>query len=314
MNYDWMGPAATAAVVTAIVTLFTSYRNHSLDQVTSERSTWRLRIKTAIQELLAAFGDSKATVLALQMVKSEINPYGRFTTNMEIEQPAQNSNKPCKFLQKLFAVKKKKTIDNAPYYLRDGHIWNAISDYEAAPADRKALDTLIVLLELLLKFDWERSKREVAGFTTLIPAVLLCAVGSISFALGTTNEIELGAILSYAAVVFAIFLLLIFLPPYCLFKGSVAHEPSNVKTFLASFLVIVPAIISYLCLLAGNQHFSMLVASIASGVSAFLSIIAAGKRDIERRYISMIRSAIDGACSKTKEVTKGTSPELTPEA
>lgn len=314
MNYDWIGPAVTAAIVTAIVTLFTSHRNHSLNQVTSERSAWRLRIKTAIQELLAAFGNSQATVLALQKVKSEINPYGRFTTNMEIEQPAQNSDKTCKFLQKLFAVKKKKTIDNAPYYLRDGHIWNAISDYEAAPADHKALDTLIVLLELLLKFDWERSKREVAGFTTLIPAVLLCAVGSISFALSTANEIELGALLSYTVVVFVVSLLFILLLPYCLFKSSAAHKPGNIKSFLVSILVIVPAMTSYFCLFTGNQHFSMLVATISSGGSAFLSIIASGKRDIERKYISMTRSAIDGACSKTKELTNDTSPKLTPEA
>ncbi len=313
MNYDWIGPAVTAAIVTAIVTLFTSHRNHSLNQITSERSAWRLRIKTAIQDLLDAFGNSQATVLALQKVKSEINPYGRFTTNMEIEQPAQNPGKPYKFLQKLFEAKKKKTIDNAPYYLRDGHIWNAISDFEAAPADRKALDTLIVLLELLLKFDWERSKREVAGFTTLMPTVLLCAVGSISFALSTANENDFGALLSYTVVVYVISLLLILLPPYCLFKSSAAHKPGNIKSILASILVMVPAMFSYFCLFTANQHFSMLVATIASSGSAFLSIIAAGKRDIERRYISMIRSAIDGACSKTKELTNGTSPKLTSE-
>lgn len=295
MNYDWIGPAVTAAIITAIVTLFTSHRNYSLTQITSERSAWRLRIKEAIQNLLVAFNDARETELALQKIKSEINPYGRFTTSKEIEQAAQNANKFRNPLRKLLGAKKKKSKEDASYYLRDGHIWKAISDYEADLDNHKKLEALIVMLELLLKFDWDRSKREVAGFTTLLPTIISCAVGAVSFAFGITNRIDFWGI----GRVFAISLFFILFPPYCSTKSSATRRLSIIKSILVSILVTVPFMTSYLFLFTEELHFSWLAATIAFGTSGFLSIIATTKRDIEWQYISMIQDATNKMHSKT---------------
>lgn len=297
MDYSWIGPAVTAAIITAIITLFTTHRNNSLDYITSERSTWRLRIKTAIQELLATFCDSAATELALQKIKSELNPYGKFTENLDTAQPVQSSPSKPKF-------KSKKKIDNDLFFLLDGHIWNSISSYEANPFDRKALDTLIVLLELLLKFDWDRSKREVAGFSILVPTILSCIFGAVSFALGTTNETDPSKIVSYVAAIMVISLLCILVPPYCLFKCSASYEPSTFYMFLASIFVMAPSLISSFLFSANMQHFSMLVAAIFLLFSALLSIFAFAKRDIERKYISMIKKAVPNGFQESSTTSR----------
>lgn len=287
MDYSWIGPAVTASIITAVITLFTSHRNHALNYITSERSPWRLRIKAAIQDLLIAFGDSSATELALQKVKSELNPYGRFAINFEATPSSQST--PKKGTKEKEA---KKTEDNAQYYLRDGHIWNAIANYENAPTNRESLSALIVFLELLLKFDWERSKREVAGFSTFLSTVTLCILGAVTFSLTTTNETDPWKIGGYAMVIIAISLLFILVPPYCLFKSSASCVPSNLRITLSSIFVMAPASISYSLFFLNWQRFSMLVASLALFLSATFSISTHGKRDIERKYIYAIKKAI----------------------
>lgn len=315
MNFDWIGPAVTAAIITATVTLYLNHRQHSLNYITSEHSSWRSRIKNAIQELLSASKDPLATKLALQKIKSELNPYGRFAINEEVKEKQkeqeeesrrqekeqkkqakkQKSKKRSKVGQEIAITsskhkkRKKKSIDNDFFYLCDGHIWTTISVYEENPNNQKALDTLVILLELLLKFDWERSKREVSGFAAFLPGILVCTLGSISFAFGTVGNDSMQHFLFGVGLIEVISLLCAFLPPYLLFHNSASYQPKNIWITLSSIFVMLPGIVAYFLFFAGNKKLPFFIAAVAFFFAAVLSISISGKRDKERKYINMIR-------------------------
>ncbi len=284
MNTDWIGPAVTAAIITVIASLYINHRQHSLNYITSERTSWRLRIKGAIQDLLSSFGDSCKTELALQKVKSELNPYGRFTTNQEITESVSTPSKRKK--------SKNRSSDNDLFYLRDGHIWEMISSYEADPTNCKILNTLIILLELLLKFDWERSKCEVAGFTTFLPAILLWAFGNISFLFCIIKDLSF-TYSFYYIIPFIVTALCIFLPSYLLFRSSASHQPSNISIILVSIFTMFPATIAYVLFTIDSKNFLLFFAATAFFLSALFSIAIYGKRDKEREYINMIKKVFN---------------------
>lgn len=113
-----------SAIVSAIITFVQNNKKNNLDFVTKERSEWRKKLK----EILSELSDDNKKNRAIIKLKSEINPYGK---NMEFK-------------------------NTKPYYMKDGHIW-ALLDGE----DVVDVEKLAFYIELLLKFDWERSKSEV---------------------------------------------------------------------------------------------------------------------------------------------------------
>lgn len=113
-----------SAIVSAIITFVQNNKKNNLDFVTKERSKWRKKLK----EILSELSDDNKKNRAIIKLKSEINPYGK---NMEFK-------------------------NTKPYYMKDGHIW-ALLDGE----DVVDVEKLAFYIELLLKFDWERSKSEV---------------------------------------------------------------------------------------------------------------------------------------------------------
>lgn len=174
MKIDWpliLGPAVTAAIVSAFVTLISNFRQQSLNYITAERAPWRTRIKDAMQDLLSAFGSAHETELALQKIKSEINPYGA-NTKKTLQQ---------KWKRRFGCLRRKKADISDNYYLSDGHIWNAIANYEREPSNHQLLEVLLFKMELLLKYDWERSKKEVRSTNMYLPLSLICSVASAGF-------------------------------------------------------------------------------------------------------------------------------------
>lgn len=114
-----------SAIVSAIITFVQNNKKNNLDFVTKERSEWRKKLK----EILSELSDDKEKESAIIKLKSEINPYGK---DMESK-------------------------NTKPYYMKEGHIWDLLASGKEVDFDRLAF-----YIELLLKFDWERSKREVS--------------------------------------------------------------------------------------------------------------------------------------------------------
>lgn len=113
-----------STIVSAIIAFVQNNKKNNLDFVTKERSEWRKKLK----EILSELSDNSKKEFAIIKLKSEINPYGK---NMS----------------------RKKTKS---YYMKEGHIWDLLDSGEEVDFDRLAF-----YIELLLKFDWERSKNEV---------------------------------------------------------------------------------------------------------------------------------------------------------
>jgi len=113
-----------STIVSAIIAFVQNNKKNNLDFVTKERSEWRKKLKEIISEL----SDDSKKESAIIKLKSEINPYGK---NMEFK-------------------------NTKPYYMKEGHIWDLLDRGDDVDFDR-----LKFYIELLLKFDWERSKIEV---------------------------------------------------------------------------------------------------------------------------------------------------------
>ena len=114
-----------STIISAIIAFVQNNKKNNLDFVTKERSEWRKKLKEILSELR---GDKKKESAIIKL-KSEINPYGK---NMEFK-------------------------NTKPYYMKEGHIWDLLDGEEEVDFDRLAF-----YIELLLKFDWERSKIEVS--------------------------------------------------------------------------------------------------------------------------------------------------------
>jgi len=121
--------AGIGAILSAILVFANNSKRNQLDYITKERSEWRKSLKLIIVDLL----DGKNRKSAVSRLKSQINPYG-FDTNV-------------KYINE--------------YYMKDGHIWDLLSDFDYSEEKSQKLSQY---LELLLKYDWERSKNEV-GFS-----------------------------------------------------------------------------------------------------------------------------------------------------
>lgn len=115
--------AGLGAIISAILVFLNNSKKNQIDYITKERAEWRKQLKIILENLK----DSQKKDSALIQLKSQINPFGK---NMDIKY-------------------------SKPYYMKDGHIWdildNNVIDY----------DRLSLYIALLLKYDWERSKKEI---------------------------------------------------------------------------------------------------------------------------------------------------------
>lgn len=115
--------AGIGAILSAILVFINNSKRNQIDYITKERAEWRKQLKIILENLK----DNQKKDSALIQLKSQINPFGK---NMEIKY-------------------------SKPYYMKDGHIWD-ILDNDVIDYDRLSL-----YIALLLKYDWERSKKEI---------------------------------------------------------------------------------------------------------------------------------------------------------
>lgn len=138
-------------VLTAVIGILKDKMDRKLQYITSERAKWREEIREIAQKLQSA-GEYEIDKILCEL-KVKINTYG---------------------------------IANQDNVFQDAHIWKIIRTLENAQnldiakrevEIKKAKETLIKYLSCLLKNDWERSKMEVTGHST----ITLCAIISILF-------------------------------------------------------------------------------------------------------------------------------------
>lgn len=118
--------SSLAAFISIIVTVTQFNKKNNLEYITKERSEWRKGIRLIIADLLA----DRNRRLAISRLKAQINPYGINLTDES----------------------------TGDYYMKDGHIWKLLNSFTYNEEDCEKLSRY---LELLLKYDWERSKNEI---------------------------------------------------------------------------------------------------------------------------------------------------------
>lgn len=142
MNIDTIvGSAVISTAISAMVAYVTSKKQNDLQYITSERKEWRESIRKLTERLHGA--GYKKTLQVLAELKVRINALG----NGEEKR-----------------------------YNKDSHIWALINEIEEKELPKEILSLkqkqLIEYLSLLLKSDWERSKREVRGDVLRLVSIL----------------------------------------------------------------------------------------------------------------------------------------------
>lgn len=137
--------AGLGAILSAFLVFINNSKKNKLDFVTRERSEWRREIKSIIVDLLS--GNNRSS--AIKRLETQLNPYGRYISKE----------------------------DAYEFYMNDGHIWKLLDNFDYSSKNVKILTKY---LELLLKYDWERSKREIKYdiFNSFIYCILI--IGTLS--------------------------------------------------------------------------------------------------------------------------------------
>ena len=152
MNTEMLlSSAVIAAILSGIISFFISRRQETLQYITGERKEWREKIREIAYNLNGA--NYKDTLKLLTELKVRINAFG----NREV----------------------------LVSYSSDAHIWDLINEIEKEEPKRNILKLmqkqLIEYLSLLLKVDWERSKKEVRGDIYNTISLLLLLASEIFF-------------------------------------------------------------------------------------------------------------------------------------
>lgn len=203
-----------SAIVSAIITFVQNNKKNNLDFVTKERSEWRKKLK----EILSELRDDTKKESAIIKLKSEINPYGKNMSNKNIK----------------------------PYYMKEGHIWDLLDGGEEVDFDRLAF-----YIELLLKFDWERSKREVSfnpikvinrvlNFLLFFSSLYCIYLVSINFLCNETNTLY-AMNLTISIVAF----ILILVQPF-ITDAIISNPPEEQKQQIWLFIIFYA--LPYICI------------------------------------------------------------------
>ncbi len=124
--------SAVSTIFLIISNIFIEQRKHSVEYITSERAKWRNDIRKIASEIMEA--DATNLYKPLTELKVRINAYDKYSTNKNIK--------------------------------NDSFIWECIEGCEICSEDTELLsiykNNLVLFLSLMLKYDWERSKKEVS--------------------------------------------------------------------------------------------------------------------------------------------------------
>lgn len=131
-------------VISAVAAFLNNKKNNNLKYITEDRRHWREEIRNVVDELENTKYVDRHKVL--QKIKVRINPYGESTHR----------------------------------FLHDSHIWKCIYQIEKVSNGkeyREKKDELVFYLSLLLKYDWERTKKEVTGNRNIVALAIVMMFG-----------------------------------------------------------------------------------------------------------------------------------------
>lgn len=128
-----LGSAGIAAMFSGLISYLIFKKQGNLQYITAERKEWREKIRNIANELDGA--SYLQTLHIMTDLKLRINSFGNGNISSD--------------------------------YDKDAHIWEVINELENEKPSKKVLrirqEQIIQYLTLLLKADWERSKKEVKG-------------------------------------------------------------------------------------------------------------------------------------------------------
>lgn len=216
----FLGSTVMSSLVNVIFSHLTNRKNDTLSHITNERKVWREKIRdlaTKIQDCEYQGTNEKNISKYLVQLKVNINPYG-----------------------------KGKISD----FEHDSHIWMEISELEkVTDADnfQKHKELLVEYLSFMLKEDWERSKREIKGFSALI-----CEFLSMSFFLiwlVSIHKIKYSYGLNYCLFLCIISFLMLFVLPKLIISffdiKIIKYDNINNLYMILSFFYIIIGLAIY---------------------------------------------------------------------
>lgn len=152
-----LGSAVISAIISGVIGIYISSRNNKLEYITKERSEWREEIRICAEEIWDV--SYQKTRKICDRLKVRINAFGKRVSNR---------------------------------YSDDSHIWEVIGEIEKGKCDKQRLHQLQSVLQeylsLLLKWDWERSKREVQGEKLRCIEYIMWAISFATYAVGLIYE------------------------------------------------------------------------------------------------------------------------------
>lgn len=175
-----LGSSVIVAMIAFISSLIMSSKQNRLQYITAERKEWRERIRYIEKRL--GTSSYKETLQIINELKANINSYG----------------------------KDEKII------LKDSHIWDIIEKIESTNYNMKNLGMdkkkLIDYIVLLLKYDWERSKKETQLNTVKFLSAIMYILCVICIVLNLTSlqfKLE-NVIIDYFAICICAILMILF--------------------------------------------------------------------------------------------------------
>lgn len=205
-------------IVSAVVSLFNNKKNNNLKYITEDRRRWREEIRNIVDELENTNYYNRNKIL--QRLKVRINPYGK------------NDNKIS----------------------HDSHIWDVIGEIENASCDkefREKKEQLVLYLSFLLKYDWERTKKEVSGNWKVLGLLVTFLIGLLF--LIYKHFIECGYEYNELFLITTmVFLMLPVVLGTCgfemLFKELWNENKTKIKKYIFRGILIVGSIIFVICI------------------------------------------------------------------
>ena len=220
-----LSSAVISAVISGCVAVLNFRRQNNLQYITGERKEWREEIRKIAQGLHGA--SYKETLELLVRLKVRINAFG---------------NKGIK-----------------TSYMYDAHIWKVIAEIEEEKCSKELLQLkqkqLIEYLALLLKFDWERSKKEVQGNIQSIIGWGLCIMSAIYMGIMLVFENEdinvnsvVGDIVLHISVIAGLYLVVDGVIPWRGVVGNIGKNPKQNSTMLMIIGYMICMVPSLVCI------------------------------------------------------------------
>ncbi len=193
-----LASTVVSAIVTGIILIFDNNRKNCISNITDERRKWREDIRKIIEDLSSNLQCTQEG--AINRLQSRINAYGQ-------------------------------GIDSK---VSDSHIWETINELRQTKAHTEKynllISKLIDYLDLLLKYDWERSKKEIKlNFRNIVQLVYGLVLTVYAVYINLNNKLAFASNFgNFIKVISCAFFLMLVIPS-CLqlllrYKGMQEHK------------------------------------------------------------------------------------------